>query len=534
MTTPAASHGRVPPVAIRQGIACQCAGVTHAELDEAIACDPDADVASLGAALGCGLQCGTCIPAIREALGEVAWFAAVAQPAAITGARDVEALQRLIYKVEITLREKGSYPAVLPGQHVVLRASIGGELVERTYTVVAQDRPGRRLTVAVRRKPGGKMTPWLLDPDDDGTPRVLEVSVPGGRALGSGTRRPDVFFAAGVGVTPAVAMVNALPPKATLHLHYSVSSREDAAFVPEFEARARACPGFSYSLRDTSIEGRLPRRSVRRRVARWPEAMFHICGPEAYVEAVRRTLLACKVAPERIHVELFALGTGARAGRSSRTRSYIAGALLGALPAFLLLPDLQELRPHGHPNVGHEQLQCVACHVDAPGSTRQTLQAKAKHALGLRETGAVLGTQPVTSATCVRCHANPDDRHAPNRFLEPRFDQARAETGAQLCVSCHREHSGVRVTVPSTGYCASCHQDLQVKDDKTSPTHDHLVRNKRWDTCLQCHDYHGNHKWSAPLRLQDAAQLPLLEKYLQGGPSPYGSTVVKAKQDPTR
>ena len=156
MGFPTAPDSRVLPVVVRQGIACQCAGVTHAELDEAIACDPDADVASLGAALGCGLQCGTCIPVIREALGEIAWFPATAQPVAITGARDVEGLQRLVYRVEITLQGNGSYPAVLPGQHVVLRARAGGELVERTYTVVAQDRPGRKLTVAIRRKPGGR------------------------------------------------------------------------------------------------------------------------------------------------------------------------------------------------------------------------------------------------------------------------------------------------------------------------------------------------------------------------------------------
>jgi hypothetical protein len=181
--------------------------------------------------------------------------------------------------------------------------------------------------------------------------------------------------------------------------------------------------------------------------------------------------------------------------------------------------------------VGHAELKCVSCHVESPASTRQAFQAKVKHAIGLRQTGAVLGMQPVTSATCIQCHANSDDRHAPNRFLEPRFAQARAETGAQQCASCHREHSAVRVTAPSTGYCVSCHQDLKVKDDKTSPTHDDLLRNKQWTTCLQCHDYHGNHKRNAPLRLQDAPTLEVLNKYLQGGPSPFGATIVKARQD---
>jgi hypothetical protein len=181
--------------------------------------------------------------------------------------------------------------------------------------------------------------------------------------------------------------------------------------------------------------------------------------------------------------------------------------------------------------VGHAQLQCASCHVETTASLRQTLQAKAGHALGWRRTGAVLGTQPVTSATCLQCHANPDDRHPPNRFLEPRFEQARAETGAQLCVSCHREHSAARVTVPSAGYCVSCHADLKVKNERSSPSHALLVQNRQWSTCLQCHDYHGNHKWRTPLRLQDANALDAIDKYLAGGPPPYGATIAKAKQE---
>jgi hypothetical protein len=176
----------------------------------------------------------------------------------------------------------------------------------------------------------------------------------------------------------------------------------------------------------------------------------------------------------------------------------------------------------------------VACHVATPASTRQVFQAKVKHALGLRQTGAVLGMEPVTTTTCIQCHGNPDDRHPTHRFLEPRFAEARAETGAQNCVSCHREHTAVRFSAASAAYCVSCHQDLKVKNDRTSPTHERLVATKQWSTCLQCHDYHGNHKWNAPLRLQDGATIEALTRYLKDGPSPYGATVVKAKDEVPR
>jgi hypothetical protein len=136
----------------------------------------------------------------------------------------------------------------------------------------------------------------------------------------------------------------------------------------------------------------------------------------------------------------------------------------------------------------------------------------------------------VTNATCGHCHENPDDRHAPHRFLEPRFEDARAETGAHLCVRCHREHSQARVTAPAGSHCASCHMELKVRNDRTTPSHELLVMQERWDTCMQCHDYHGNHGWRAPQRLHEAASLEQLQHYLRDGPSPFGSTIHKARR----
>lgn len=510
-------------------MACLCAGVTFAELDEAIAADPQPTVASLGAALGCGLQCGSCVPVLKESLGEVAWYPASASVKPITRASDERGLERLIYRVDITLRDDRPYPVVQPGQHIVLRGATDEGFVERTYTVVGQDLQARRLTVAIRRKPGGAFTPWLLR--DDGDVRFIEVSVPGGPGLGTGAYRSVVFFAGGVGVTPAVAMVTALGSSATMHLDYSVADADDVAFLSRFDNRRKDRPGFTFHIRDTSLDGPIREKHVRDLVQRHPAAKFYICGPEGYVNAVRRALRKAKVDGGRIHVELFALSTEKRPARTFRFKAYVAGALMAVLPLFVLLPGLAEIRPHGHPNVGHEKLQCVACHVETSASTRQTLQAKVKHVVGMRETGAVLGMQAVSSATCVQCHANPDDRHAPHRFTELRFEKAREETGAQLCVSCHREHSAVRVTAPDAGYCVSCHSDLKVQDDKTSPTHDFLVQNKRWESCLQCHDYHGNHRWRTPLRLVDAPTVDAIGRYLKDGPSPYGSTIVKAKEE---
>ena len=520
----------VPAPVPRTGIACLCAGVSLAEVDEVLAGDPACTVRKLGEVLGCGIQCGSCIPVLRAAVGEQAWFPASAACRPITTAREQRGMDRLIYKVDITLRDPHGYPAAKPGQHIVLRADTGQGIVERTYTVVAQDVAAGHLTVGIRRKPDGRLTPWLLQSFESTGPRAIEVSVPAGPGLHASGAKSVVFFAGGVGVTPAVAMAGALSQNASMHLDYTVEHAGDAAFVPKFEARSKERSGFSFQVRETSVTGPITRKDVAALVERFRGSRFFLCGPQGYVDFVHRALRQCKVEPARIHIELFALASTRAPARSFRYKAYVAGIALAAAPMLLLTQPLEPSRPHGHPNIGHERLQCVACHVASPGSMRQVFQAKVKHALGWRQTGAVLGMQPVTSATCVQCHANADDRHPTHRFLEPRFAEARAAIAPQVCVSCHREHSATRFTAANAGYCVNCHKDLQVKDDRTSPTHDFLVRTNQWATCLQCHDYHGNHKWTAPLRLQDGNTLEALNRYLKDGPSPYGETIVKARE----
>ena len=183
---------------------------------------------------------------------------------------------------------------------------------------------------------------------------------------------------------------------------------------------------------------------------------------------------------------------------------------------------------HAH-NPGHAELACAECHTQAPGSTRQQLQAKARHLLGLRETDVAFGMTPVGNATCIDCHENPDDRHPAHRFLEPRFEAARAELAPHQCVSCHREHTGMRVSRVDTGFCASCHADLEVEDDPATPTHAELIQTGRWDTCLACHDFHGNHPHPPPERLQDALSAAEVRAYLREGASPYGAPLTEAR-----
>ncbi|MBA3532536.1 MAG: cytochrome c3 family protein [Ardenticatenales bacterium] len=206
--------------------------------------------------------------------------------------------------------------------------------------------------------------------------------------------------------------------------------------------------------------------------------------------------------------------------RASRLGYLIGGPLSVVVLLLLLLPLFKEWSALGPMNSGHEGMECQYCHLPATGTLRQQAQANARYLLGLRQEGVHFGHEPVTTANCLACHERPDDVHPVFRFYEPRFAEARAAIQPQDCVSCHREHEGVRVTIEPT-YCSNCHEDTVMKDDPLTIPHEALIQQERWDSCLGCHDFHGNHIMDLPTDVATLISMDDIRRYFDGGPSPY-------------
>jgi hypothetical protein len=152
------------------------------------------------------------------------------------------------------------------------------------------------------------------------------------------------------------------------------------------------------------------------------------------------------------------------------------------------------------------------------------LQANARTLFGLRTSYVDFGMRAVQNGDCRSCHDRPDDHHPVYRFLEPRFAEARAALEPQACTSCHGEHTGRRATVEPTA-CRHCHADIELQRDPISTSHAELAELGAWDTCLGCHDFHGNHAITVPTALSDAASPASIERYLAGGASPYSGEI---------
>ena len=169
---------------------------------------------------------------------------------------------------------------------------------------------------------------------------------------------------------------------------------------------------------------------------------------------------------------------------------------------------------------GHDGLACTSCHVSAPGTARQQIQANLSYLLGRRKSSASFGFRAPNSSDCNACHSRPDDSHGIHRFAEPRFADALATVPADTCIGCHREHQGRRISLGGE-FCSACHQDLKLKNDPVDVSHRDLIAQERWSTCLGCHDYHGNHVRKTQQNMSEAYDAASIKAYLANGPDPY-------------
>ena len=209
---------------------------------------------------------------------------------------------------------------------------------------------------------------------------------------------------------------------------------------------------------------------------------------------------------------------------SRQKKAYSIGFILSGLVTFALVhPDTTTWHAHGPIQSGHFDIECASCHIKSNGTLRQQLQAKIQFVIGKRSEDVHIGTFPITNKQCLAYHVRDDDNYPVHRFNEPRFAKVRSKLQPQKCLSCHLEHTGKRVT-QNINICKHCHDELNIKQDPLTTSHKQLVKQKQWQTCLGCHDFHGNHVMTLPTNLNKLISKKVLENYFSDGHSPYPST----------
>jgi len=210
----------------------------------------------------------------------------------------------------------------VPGQHIPVRAIIDGAEQRRTYSICCG--PGEDgLRIAIKRVAGGLFSNWANDVLKAGD--TLEAAPPAGRFVlpdGAGEARHVLAFAAGVGITPILAMVKqalAREPQTRVTLLYGNRGPDTILFAEELEDLKDRHLGRFTLLHTLShgeeggaplLEGRITADKVRALAGRLfePAEVAHVflCGPGAMIKDVRGALLGLGMPARKVHFELFA------------------------------------------------------------------------------------------------------------------------------------------------------------------------------------------------------------------------------------
>jgi len=195
------------------------------------------------------------------------------------------------------------------GQHVTLRAMIGGLDVRRSYSIVAPVSEDT-VRVAVKQVPGGVFSSYVHRQLEVGD--ILDVMTPTGRfhtALDPSASRSYAAVAAGSGITPLISIIATTletEPDSTFTLVYGNQTSGSTMFEPELAAMNDRLTVHHVLSRDdgAALRGRVTPELVDRLIAHPVDAWF-LCGPQDLVDAVEASLASrgAQVLTEVFHTE---------------------------------------------------------------------------------------------------------------------------------------------------------------------------------------------------------------------------------------
>ena len=198
-----------------------------------------------------------------------------------------------------------------PGQYIGMRLQLNGEEVRRNYSLSALAN-GREYRISVKREPGGRVSNHLHDKVQVGD--VLELFPPAGEFTLSASDKPLALISAGVGITPALAMLDAARHSGRpIHFIHCARNAEVHAFRDWVDAHAAEHPQIRhYVCYSEPREGDAADATgllSRDLLAQWLPADrdldAYFLGPKPFMAQVKRHLQALGVPDEQSRYEFF-------------------------------------------------------------------------------------------------------------------------------------------------------------------------------------------------------------------------------------
>ncbi|WP_160287567.1 NO-inducible flavohemoprotein [Pseudomonas knackmussii] len=198
-----------------------------------------------------------------------------------------------------------------PGQYIGLRLVLDGEEVRRTYSLSAPAN-GREYRISVKREAEGKVSNYLHDELHEGD--ELDLFPPAGEFVLRDSDKPVALITAGVGITPALAMLQrALDAGRVVHFIHCARHGGVHAFREFIERQASKHPQllhfFCYSEpRETDqahAEGFLSQQLLGEWLPAERDLDAYFLGPKPFMAQVKRHLRELGVPEAQSHYEFF-------------------------------------------------------------------------------------------------------------------------------------------------------------------------------------------------------------------------------------
>jgi ring-1,2-phenylacetyl-CoA epoxidase subunit PaaE len=229
------------------------------------------------------------------------------------------------------------------GQHLSVRAEIGGEEVRRNYSLCVAPDEGQ-LKVTVKRIAGGVFSNWVGDSLKAGD--TLDVMCPHGSftvEFDSAAKRRYVAFAGGSGITPVMSLIKTamkVEPNSRFTLLYGNRDSNSVIFLEQLAAlKDRYLGRFElyHFLSDEEgdvelFNGMLDRETCDEAIDHLVDEVkavdaWFICGPGPMMDSAEAALTDRGVVKDRIHIERFLAGrpSAALAAQMAQLQEKAAG-----------------------------------------------------------------------------------------------------------------------------------------------------------------------------------------------------------------
>ncbi len=221
------------------------------------------------------------------------------------------------FEIPPSLKEAFAFEA---GQHLTLKAEIGGEDIRRTYSVCVSPFDDE-IRIAVKQMPAGKFSSWANAALAVG--QSIDVLPPMGRFVlprGNGPAPHYVALSGGSGITPVISILKTVlqtKPQSRFTLLYGNRDSASIMFLEELAGlKNRYLDRLEvYHFLENEAEeielfnGRLDRAKCEEVLSTLVDVKasdaFFICGPGPMMDAAEGVLRARGVAAESISIERF-------------------------------------------------------------------------------------------------------------------------------------------------------------------------------------------------------------------------------------